>query len=484
MSLLSNAKWNSFSQLFKIGVQFVNIIYLARVISPADYGLLAMALVVTNFGVLLRDLGTNAALIQRKLLTDELKNTVFWLNTLMGLILAVIICLISPLVSSLYSEPKLINILILLSVIFPLSSSASAHLALLERKSKFKIISCIEIVSSLLSVTTAIVMANLGFGVYSLVVQAIVINFVSAVFFWYVSDWRPKLKNMIDLGEAKSIFRFSANLSLFNMINYFSRNADSFIIGKFMSVFVLGSYNLAYRIMLFPLQSLTFVASRSLYPILSKHQDDNVKISSTYLQCVFVILMITAPLMSGIAMYSHQIIFLFFGEKWSLTASILFWLAPTAIIQSVLSTTGAVFTAKGKTSLMMRLGLVGAILQVGAFIIGVHYSIVEFSFLYFVANIINFVPTTYFLLTLIDTSFIGFFKKIMPIFFSTVMMILFLFFLKKYFILIDSHDGFFKLFVSSSLGGGVYFLVMFSICKEFRFYLFFLLKRYLNKKRS
>ncbi|WP_142764533.1 oligosaccharide flippase family protein, partial [Klebsiella pneumoniae] len=85
----------------------------------------------------------------------------------------------------------------------------------------------------------------------------------------------------------------------------FSRNADSFIIGKFMSSAVLGSYNLAYRIMLFPLQSLTFVTTRSLYPILSKTQDDNETILNTYLNCAFIVLLITSPLMTGLAFYSQ-----------------------------------------------------------------------------------------------------------------------------------------------------------------------------------
>ena len=100
------------------------------------------------------------------------------------------------------------------------------------------------------------------------------------------------------------IVGFSANLAMFNFVNYFSRSGDSFIIGKYMSEAILGSYNLAYRIMLFPLQSLTYVATRSLYPVLSREQDNNDKIIATYNDCVFVIVMITAPLMSGIAFFS------------------------------------------------------------------------------------------------------------------------------------------------------------------------------------
>ncbi|HCD9160064.1 TPA: oligosaccharide flippase family protein, partial [Klebsiella pneumoniae] len=181
MTLRSNAKWNMFSQTFKVLVQVVNIVYLAKIIPPAEYGLMAMALVIFNFGILLRDLGTSAAIIQRKELTHPLINTVFWLNTIMGIVLAIIVFSSSPLIANFYQQPQLIPILMMLSITFPLSSCAAAHLALLERDSKFKIVSIIEVTSATVSVVCAVVLANLGYGVYSLVVQAIILNLMSAI---------------------------------------------------------------------------------------------------------------------------------------------------------------------------------------------------------------------------------------------------------------------------------------------------------------
>ncbi|WPI72082.1 lipopolysaccharide biosynthesis protein [Klebsiella pneumoniae] len=390
MSLLSNAKWNMASQIFKVLTQIINLVYLAKIIPPEEYGLMAMAMVVFNFGVLLRDLGTSAAIIQRKELSDSLINTIFWLNLFMGIGLAAVVSIFSPVISDIYEQPKLTLVLILLGLTFPLSSSASAHLALLERDSQFKRISIIEVTSALVSLIVAIAMANFGFGVYSLVAQALTLNLMSTIQYWVVSEWRPSIVKFINADELKGLFSFSANLSLFNFVNYFSRNADSFIIGKFMTVTILGSYNLAYRIMLFPLQSLTFVTTRSLYPILSRVQDDNQEIEGIYLNCVFFITLITMPLMGGVALYSEPFIRLVFGPQWHLSADILRLLAPTAIIQAILSTTGSVFMAKGKTNVLMKLGIIGAILQVGSFLIGVNYSISTFSFLYLIANILIF----------------------------------------------------------------------------------------------
>lgn len=468
MSLISNAKWNAFSQFFKVGVQAVNLIYLAKVIPPGEYGVMAMAVVITNFGILLRDLGTSAAIIQRKELTESIKNTIFWLNTILGFSLAAAIVLLSPLVAKIYHQPELTQVLMFLSITFPLSSCAATHLALMERESKFRLISIIEVSSSLISVTIAVILANLGFGVYSLVFQAIAINLISALQFWNASKWRPSKKVSIKLTDLKDIFGFSANLSLFNLINYFSRNADSFIIGKYMTAAVLGSYNLAYRIMLFPLQSLTFVASRSLYPILSRHQEQNDEIKRTYYSCVYVILMITAPLMCGIALYSHPFVLLVFGPQWHITADVLKWLAPTAIIQSVLSTSGAVFMAKGKTDILMRLGIIGTILQVGAFLIGVHFSITTFAFFYLIANIVNFFPVMYCLLNSISGDFSSFFSNIKSIIFSTLGMILILKIIDLYILSNSEIENIWILLSLSLLGAFFYFSLLFLSSSQFR----------------
>lgn len=467
MSLINNAKWNFLSQSFKILAQLVNVVYLAKIIPPAEYGIMAMAMVIINLGTLLRDLGTSAAIIQRKELTDKLVNTVFWLNVIMGVGLCIIVLCSSSLIASIYHQPKLLYVMIMLSVVFPLSSCAAAHLALLERESQFRKVSIIEVSSSLVSVIVAIVLANMGFGVFSLVAQAVVINAMSAVQFWLASSWRPSFKQLIDLGELRQIFGFSANLSLFNFINYFSRNTDSFIIGKFMNATILGSYNLAYRIMLFPLQSLTFVAARSLYPILSKSQDDNTEISKIYLNCIFVILLITAPLMSGLAFYSIPFVSIVFGEQWHLTADILKWLAPTAIIQSVLSTAGSVFMAKGRTDVLMKLGIVGAILQVSSFMIGVHFDITIFAMCYLIANILNFFPVMFLLMKVINGTFISLLYKIAPIFGSVIVMISLLHVISGVYPT-NKITGAFQLVSFSFLGALIYFVAILSFSSYFR----------------
>lgn len=470
MSLFNNARWVAISQVVKIIVQLINIVYLARLIPPSEYGIMAMALVIINFGMLIRDLGTAAALIQRKTIDDNIINSVFWLNVFMGVCISVGVVLCSPVISYFFREPKLTAVLLLISVIFPLSSSSSAHLALLERESKFKKIASIEISSSIIGVIAALLLAYKNFGVYSLVWQTIIFNLMTTVQFWKASKWRPSLSKIFDFSGLKEIFGFSAHLSIFNFINYFSRNADSFIIGRYMAASVLGAYSLAYRIMLFPLMSLTFVATRALFPILSKSQDDHESLKKTYLDCVFTILFLVVPLMSGLAFLSKPFVALIFGSNWGLTANILLWLAPTAIIQSVLSTSGTVFMAKGRTDILMKLGVLGMVIYMSAFIFGAQYNIITFAKFYFIANVINFFPAMYLLMRIIDGNLLELFKKCIPVFFVGFIMISVMFITNGYIASLYNESSYIYLVIMISIGAYSYVLSSFLFLKNVRFF--------------
>lgn len=389
MSLINGIKWVSLSQLSKILSQVISMVVLARLIPPSEFGVMSIAMVVVAFSSLFRDLGTSSAIIQRKHLTQELLSAIFGLNIITASLITFIIIIFSPFVASFFNESKLIYVLPILSLSFPIMGLGSVQLSLLERDSIFKPVAIIEILASFISLLLAIISAFIGFGVYSLVILNIASAIISTSLLWLVNKWRPSKEHLFNLKEIKGIFSFSGHLTLFNLINYFSRNADNIIIGKVLGTTILGAYSLAYRIMLFPLQSMTFVISRTLYPVMSRSQNDNNEIYKLYIKITNLIFFIVCPLMLGLTILREPFVILVFGEKWMLTADILLWLAPTAIIQAILSTTGSVFMAKGKTNILFLLGILGMILQVGAFIIGAQYDIVTLSKLYFYSNVLN-----------------------------------------------------------------------------------------------
>ncbi|WP_251927552.1 lipopolysaccharide biosynthesis protein [Raoultella planticola] len=414
MGMLHNVKWVAFSQITKISCQLLGMVLFSRYLSAKEFGIMSMALVVVNFVNILRDLGSSAAIIQRDSVSDELKNSVFYLNLIFGFVLLALFMVLAPFISMFFKEPDLAFIIILLSICFPVNSSTAIHLSLLERESKFNLTAKVEIISSSLALITAALLVVNGGGIYSIVSQTIAYSLFSAIGFWLVSGWTPKF--IFSFVEVKSILRFSSNLIGFNVINYFSRNSDQIIIGKFFNATLLGYYSLAYRIMLFPIQNITFVLTRSLYPILSRLQNDKKSSFGIYLNTLKSISIIIPPMMFGLAVISKDFITVVFGEQWAPVSSILIWLAPTAILQSLISTTGSVFMSQGKTDLLLKISIYNAVLQISSFLIGGFFSLSIMVKLYLVANLLMFFPNMYLAISLLKGSFsaliIIFFKNL------------------------------------------------------------------------
>ena len=390
MSALSNARWVAVGQAARVGVQVLGLIFLARILSPGDFGLVAMATVVANFANLVRDLGTASAVIQRETLDEVTKNTAYWFSLGTGSLLGLSIALLAPVLSAAFKAPELTGIFVVLSLTFPIASAASVHQALLERDSQFKLVARIESVSGVAGLVIAIVLANAGAGAYSLVAQTVIAAAMSTVQLWLASKWRPRWQWS---GEALgSIWKFSGNLAAFNFVNYFSRNADSMIIGRFLGAGALGAYSLAYRLMLFPLQNLTIVASRALFPVMSRQQGAISEMANLYLRTLLIIATVTAPMMAGLFALRDVFVPVVLGSQWLETIDIVAWLAPVGFIQSLVSTVGTVFMARGRTDILFRLGVFSAVLQIAAFFIGMRWGVVGVAACYFVANVINAMP--------------------------------------------------------------------------------------------
>jgi len=400
--LAKGAKWIAASQLIKVAAQVASIFVLARLMSPSDYGLVALVSVVTTFAMLFKDLGSSAAIIQAQKLPDSLLTTAFWLNMLLGASLTVVVSISALFAPALFDAPLLTPALLMLSIAFPMLSSSAVHQALLERSQQFDIVAKAEIAAATIGLGVAVISAYQGAGVFSVVYQTLCASAISSVLLWRGCAWRPTSPTAWRKTHLLSMLRYSSGLIGFNFVNYFARNADSVIVGRVLSTAILGAYSLAYRIMLFPLQSLTVVVSRSLFPALARLQSDRLGMKATYFSSVRVVAFLVAPLMAGVYFLREPFVRLVFGEQWGLSSEILAWLAPTGFLQALMSTTGVVFMATGKTRLLFKLGIIGAVLQVGAFLLGVQHGVVVMAACYFVSNLLNAIPVAGCCLTELD----------------------------------------------------------------------------------
>ena len=394
MSNFSNTRWVALSQGARVVSQLVSMTVLARLLAPDAYGLMALAAIVTNLAYLFRDMGTGAALIQASTVSPKMASTVHWTNLALGLLIGLAIAGAAPLMAHVFHEPQLAAVLLLLAVVFPVTGAGVVHQALLERESKFAVVAGAEIAAALAGLGVALLLAWRGAGVFSLVGQMIASTLVSTTIIVLRSSFRPG--RHWDLGEFKAIARFSGNLSLFNVVLYISRNADSMVVGRILGTAALGVYAMAYRLMLFPLQNMTFVVARVLFPVMSRKQESASEVAALYLRSLAFIAFLTAPLMAGLFALREPFVHVMLGERWQASVALLGWLAPVGFIQSLVSSTGTVLMARGSTGLMLRLGLFGAALQVAAVALGARWGVEGVAAGYLAASLLNAVPALYF----------------------------------------------------------------------------------------
>lgn len=344
-----------------------------------------MATVVTNFAAIIRDMGTAAALVQRHEITEELVDTVFWSNVFFGLFTGGIVAITSPVWAWLFHEPRLQTVLLALSLSFPLAALGASHLAMLEKSNNFRRVGFIEVLAAVMGAAIGVLVTVQGGGIWGLIAQTVIIAGVSTALLWLRADWRPTMR--WSSGEFKGLVRFSGNLVSFNIINYFARNADGFLIGRYLGPSELGQYNVAYRLMLLPLSNLTFVVNRALFPIYSSQQRDPISLGRRYIETLRFISLLTAPLMFGLWSVRAPFIESLLGSGWSEAATIIGWLAPVGYLQSMVSTTGSLLAATGRTDILRNLGLANSAIFVISFVLGLWGGAVGVAQAYFVANV-------------------------------------------------------------------------------------------------
>ncbi len=371
-------------------MQFATTAVLARLLGPSDFGLIGMAMVVIGFISLFKDLGTAAAVIQKKTVSAEFLSSIFYVNASIGLIATAALYFLAHLFSYLFRQPQIEPVLRLLSITFFISGISAVQQALLERELHFNKLAKIEMAATLIGCAVGIGAALGGYGVWSLAFQTLAGVTVKTALLWAFSNWRPSA--VFRWNEIMGVSSYSLNLAGFSIFNYFSRNADNMLIGRFLGAPALGYYSLAYRIMLYPLDSISSVVSRVMFPLYSQIQSDDSKFRTVYKKIAFTISLVTFPMMLGLLVTARPFVLTFFGYKWEAAIPLIVILAPIGMIQSIATTVGSIYQAKGNTVLMFRCGILTSAAYTASFAVGLHWGITGVAAAYAIANILLIYP--------------------------------------------------------------------------------------------
>ena len=337
----------------------------------------------------------------------------------------VLLIILAPVIANFFQESRLTPILKMLSLTFFIASISILHQTILERNLEFKKLSKAEIISTLCGSIVGVLMAIQGFGVWSLVYQSLIIMLMTTILLWFFNTWKPKM--IFNWADLKPVISYSLNYTGFRTINYFERNADYILIGRFLGVENLGYYTLAYKLMLYPLQTISSVIGRVMFPAYSQIQDNDAKFRHTYLQVVASIAIITFPIMIGLMIISKPFILTVFGLQWKPVIILLIILAPVGLVQSISTTTGEIFTAKGRTDWLLRLSIVSGLFIVLSFIIGLQWGLLGVAAAYTIADFLLLYPILAIPFRLINLRVRNLFHVLWQPFLSSVLMFILLF---------------------------------------------------------
>lgn len=382
------------AQVVKMVLRIGATVILARLLTPADYGLIGMVTVVVNFAGMFKDAGLSMATVQKGQISHEQISNLFWINVLISAVLGVCVLLAAPLVTWFYGKSELTKITAVLSLSFVLSGLAIQHAALLRRHMRFGELAIIQIVSQFLSVVVTIILALYGFRYWALVGGILVGSLITLLLTYYFCPWVPG--RIQKKSGTRNMLRFGGHLTGANFVGYLSRNADNILIGRFIGVDALGVYGRAYSLFMMPISQIRAPITSVAMPALSSLKTDPPR----YLKCYRAIIEIMATCAIPLCVYSvvegEFIVRLLLGEQWMGAVPVFRILAVAGVVQSISGTRGLVLLSHGFSKRYLKLSLVVGSLVVVSFIIGLPFGITGVAISYTIFNLVILIPSLHY----------------------------------------------------------------------------------------
>ena len=471
--------WSGLSQVLRQGLQIGISILLARLVAPGDFGALAMVMVFAGFAASFSDLGLGAALVQKQDAQPRHATTVFCLHMAVGVVLALLLAGAAPLIAGFYHNPRLTALCRGIAPVFILNAFSGVPMAQLQKALAFRQIASIEISAILVSGIAAVSLALNGWGIWSLVIQALLAAAITAVLSSLQSRWHFSLA--FDISSWRELRRFSSALTGYNFINYWIRNLDNLIVGKFIGPVALGLYSRAYNLMLYPIIQVSGTVSRVMFSAMASIQDQTERLREIYLRATRLIALVTFPIMAGMSVLAELFIVTVFGPAWADAADVLRILAAVGLLQSVGTTLGWIYTARGRTDIMFRFGLAAGIVYAAAFLIGLRWGMLGVAGAYAASGFfLLWYPSWRIAGNIIGLTFSRMVTNLGGVFVCTVGMSVAVYALRHF---VFVHPGWISLLALAGSGAAIY-LALIHFCRLTAYLdLFYLLREQLASRR-
>nr|WP_070960546.1 lipopolysaccharide biosynthesis protein [Hyphomonas sp. Mor2] len=436
--------------------QFLIVIpILARILTPEQFGLVAMAMTLVGFLTMFNDLGISAALVRAEKPSAAFWSSAFWINVGFGAAMTVAAYFAAPWVAAFFGEPLVEDLIQVMCCILILHCMFLVPVAWLQRNYKFQTIAVIDLASIFLSAGVAIYLALNGYGVWALAWQQIVLYGVKAAVGLVLH--KAPIRLTFEWATIQAVLPFSLGLTGTAFVRFLNRNTDNVLIGRFLGADALGFYSRAYLMMRMPIKTLSSGLNFALYPAFSAVQADTKKLGQAFVRTTALLSALVFPMMTGLALVVVPFVDVLFGSQWDPVAPVLRILAFVGLLQSVSSTTNELWKARGRSGVMLRWSLIRAAGFITAFSIGVSMGSIEaMAAAFLIANIVLLIPFVFEVLNEIDVKLSTFLAALRPQFVSTLVMAAAMLGFMQAFPGIQAWASWFQLVVLVTAGATVY----------------------------
>lgn len=403
----------TFSQQF--GVQFINFlvsIVLARLLLPADFGLIGMLSIFISVGYSLIDSGFTSSLIRTEKPNQQDYSTVFFTSLLGSVAIYFILFISAPYIAAFYNQPALQNVVRVFTLTFIIEAFAGVQRAKLTKEMNFKMQMMIQIPSIILSGILGVVLAYYGYGVWSLVYMNVSRSLLSAMQLWVRSGWQPNFK--FNKERFRHHFGFGYKLTISGILDAAFSNAYNIIIGKFYSAAQLGFYTRAQSLQHLPVNNLTLALNRVTYPMFSSIQNNDVKLKEVYRRVMQQVLFWLAPLMIFLAIVAVPLFRLLMGEKWLPAVPYFQILCAVGIMYPLHSYNLNILKVKGRSDLFLKLEVIKKIITVIGIACALPFGIYGLLYFQLIFSFAGFFINTWYSSSLINYTSIDQIKDVLP----------------------------------------------------------------------
>lgn len=383
--------WTGTGSVVTTTLQLVQWAILARLLAPADFGLMSMAMIVIGVADAFTDLGISSAIIHRRDATRRQLSSLYWLNIILGVAVFLLVAGLSPLIAMFFNEPEVARLLTLAAFVFLIAPLGQQFRVLLEKELQFKRLARIDMIGAAGGAGIAITSALLGYGVYSLIWGALAGHVIRAG--WYgaigLRTWRPQLRFRV--GDLDGYLSFGLFQTGERIVNSFAAYVDYLIIGRFLGAEALGFYTLAYQLVVVPLSKLNPVLTRVAFPLFSLRQDDDAALRRGYTEMTRLLAFVLCPAIIGLAITAPLLIPVLVGEAWTPSIVLLQILSMLGLIKALGNPSGSILLAKGRPDIGFIWNVIIAVVNTAVFLVAVDLGLQAVAWAYMILTLIYFV---------------------------------------------------------------------------------------------